>query len=229
MCGCAVPAQISVRSNRPTAQPPNSHSQAGFTLAGVLVLLTIIAVFAAYTVPRQWSTIMQRERERQTIFLMKQYARAIKEFQKKHNNVYPTSLDQLKEARSPRLIRGVKGGWDCPLTGKPDWILIPPAAMGTGVAAPPRGAPPGGTTGAGGTAGGTTTANPGGQYVSSFNASASPPDYANGPLVGVRPRKSGESLLTLNGATSYEQWGYTVLDLDNEINARIAAAASQFK
>jgi hypothetical protein len=41
-----------------------------------------------------------------------------------------------------------------------------------------------------------------------------------GPIVGVRPNKSGESFLQPNGAASYEQWSYTVLDLQNEIQAR---------
>ncbi|HXG59201.1 MAG TPA: type II secretion system protein, partial [Thermoanaerobaculia bacterium] len=111
------------------------RGQAGFTLAAVIVLVTIVAIFAAYTVPRQWSTIMQRERELQTIFVMKQYAWAIKNFQQK-NNALPTSLDQVIDARSPRLIRGIDG-WVCPLTGEKDWILIPPTAVGQTVGTNP--------------------------------------------------------------------------------------------
>ena len=63
-----------------------SDGERGFTLAGLIVILTIIMIFLAYTVPRQWSAIMQRERERQTIFVMKQYARCIYEFQKTKGN-----------------------------------------------------------------------------------------------------------------------------------------------
>ncbi len=103
-------------------------SEDGFTLAGVLVICTVLMIFVAYTVPRQWSTIMKREREKQTIFVMKQYARSIRNFQAKNSNALPTSLDQLKKARTPRLIRGVKGEWNDPLTGKADWVLVPPQA-----------------------------------------------------------------------------------------------------
>ncbi len=41
-----------------------------------------------------------------------------------------------------------------------------------------------------------------------------------GPIVGVRPNKTGPSFLTLNGQTNYEQWSYTTLDLENEIQGR---------
>src|SRR5713226_9280173 len=81
-------------------------SEAGFTLAALVVLLTIIAIMVAYTVPRMWSKVLQRDRDQQTLFVMKQYARSIIEYQKKHGGL-PTSLDQLKQARSPRLVRGV--------------------------------------------------------------------------------------------------------------------------
>src|ERR1043166_4661543 len=122
----------------------------GFTLAGLIVILTIIMIFAAYTVPRQWSAIMQREREKQTIFVMKQYARSIYEFQKTKGN--PVKLDQIKEARLPRYIRGVNGEYLDPLTGKADWILVPAGAV-------------------------TRTVDPStGKQTANFNAAASPKD-----------------------------------------------------
>src|ERR1700716_3602066 len=118
---------------KPVATPDRAvntthTAEAGFTLAGVLVICTVLMIFVAYTVPRQWSTIIKREREKQTIFVMKQYARSIKSFQIKNTKALPTSLDQLKKARTPRLIRGVNGEWADPLTGKVDWVLVPPQA-----------------------------------------------------------------------------------------------------
>ena len=44
-----------------------------------------------------------------------------------------------------------------------------------------------------------------------------------GPIIGVRPNKTGPSFLTLNGATDYEQWSYTTIDLENEIQGRRAS------
>ena len=41
-----------------------------------------------------------------------------------------------------------------------------------------------------------------------------------GPIIGVRPAKTGESYLSVNGYDSYEQWSYTTVDLDNEIKQR---------
>src|SRR5436305_8447912 len=105
-----------------------SDSERGFTLAGLIVILTILLIFVTYTVTRQWSMIMQRDRERQTIFVMKQYARAIYEFSKTKGAI-PTKLDQIKEARLPRYIRGIKGEYLDPLTGKSDWILVPAGAV----------------------------------------------------------------------------------------------------
>ena len=206
-------------------RPAPRASETGFTLAGVIVIMTIIAVFVAYTVPRQWSIAMKRDREKQTIFVMKQYARAITSWQLAHGGL-PVSLDQLKEARSPRLVRGVKAEWVDPMTGKVDWILVPPqiAAQGTptttttgsnqwaGSGYSMRGAS--GASGATGTtATDTTGTSPTGQKA------ASPKDY-KGPFVGVRPNITGESYLVLNGADQYENWLYTINDLKAEIEAR---------
>ncbi len=134
-------------------------SQRGFTLAGLLIILTIVMVFVAYTVPKQWSTIMQRERELQTIFVMRQYARACYEFSQRHK-VWPSSIDQLKDARLPRFLRGPKDGYVDPLTGQVDWLIIPfsaaqPGTSGTGTTSNGAvfgigGAAPGGSGGAGG-------------------------------------------------------------------------------
>lgn len=191
-----------------------SESERGFTLAGLIVLLTVVMIFVAYTVPRQWSAIMQRERERETVFAMKQYARAIREFAKNHGGTRPVSMDQLKEAKLPRYVRGPKGEILDPLTGKFDWILIPPGAVTTN---PVPGATPGGTASGNGTP--TPSSSP-----TTFNSAASPRDYV-GDFVGVRPPVTGPSLLKFNGADRYDQWYYTVNDLDLEIRLRTALPA----
>jgi type II secretory pathway pseudopilin PulG len=195
--------------------PRTRSSEAGFTLAGVIVLMTIMLVFLAYTVPPQWSKIMERERDAQTIFVMKQYARAIENFRAK-NGSYPVSLDQLRQARTPRLIRGTGPLLD-PLTGEDDWILTSAAAVqGQGTTpTPPPGVvnpqafmprPP------------QTPPPPGGRQ-----ARPGTPGGAVGPIAGVRPNKSGPSFLALNGAENYEEWQYTAVDLKAEIEGRRAA------
>jgi type II secretory pathway pseudopilin PulG len=192
---------------RTCREAADRRSQQGFTLAGLLVILTITMIFIAYTVPEQWSKILQREREKQAIFVMKQYARAINDYSAKHG--VPTSLQQIKEARLPRIIRGPKGEWVDPLTGKMDWILIPPGAVQ--ITPVPPGANPA-------TNGGAPQTGP----QSKINLAASPKDYT-GPFVGVRLPLTGQSMLTFRDSDAYENWYYTVDDLKADVKAATAA------
>lgn len=184
-------------------------SEGGFTLAGLIVILTVMMIFIAYTVPRQWSNVMRRERERQTIYAMKQYARAIREYTRNHGNVRPVSMDQLKEAKLPRYVRGPKAEIIDPLTGKFDWILIPPGAVG--------GAPLAGS--GSGPDGRSPNPNGAAPQKSGFNPAASPKDYV-GDFIGVRPPVTGPSMIKFNGAEQYDQWFYTITELDIDIKAR---------
>ena len=185
----------------------------GFTLAGVIVLLTIMMIFAAYTVPRQWSAILQRDRDKQTIFIMRQYAKSISAFQDK-NKTWPVSMDQLKDARAPRFLRGPKDGYIDPLTGQIDWLIIPASALGAAGQPPPI--PANQTQTAAAT---TSTAAPG----------VSMKDYAGGPFIGVRPNKSGKSFLEFRTQQTYEMWMYTALDYRADRDARLLAAAKKWQ
>jgi type II secretory pathway pseudopilin PulG len=214
-------------SSETAAKPPagTPGREAGFSLASLLVILTVMAVFLAYTVPRMWSDVMRRQRERQTVFAMKQYARAILEYQKSHANTAPTQLAQLKDSRRPRVLRGV-GDMVDPLSGKLDWVPVPfgtvtpgttapgTAAPGTAVPSPTPAPQPGG--GIGGTPGTTATSGTG-------SATGQQPNAANfvGPFIGVRPGVTGESLIALNNQNRYEDWMYTITDLQKDINAQV--------
>ncbi|HEX7807331.1 MAG TPA: hypothetical protein VF608_01355 [Thermoanaerobaculia bacterium] len=209
-------------------------NQEGFTLAALLVILTIIALVVAYTVPEQWSLIMKRERDRQTVYLMKQYARGILAWETKNRGL-PVSLEQIQEARDPRLIRGT-GKWACPITGgEDDWILVPPGAI-----TPDGQVVPTNTTGLNSGFGNNNTSTAGKKDASNkvgigmpdggnqnspqnttgqtgkLNPEASPADYV-GPFVAVRPNVTGKSFITLNGAEDYGEWVYSLQDLKNEI------------
>lgn len=191
-------------------------SESGFTLAAAIVLMTVLLIMIAYTVPRAWSQIMARERDYETLYAMKQYARAVLEYQKRHGGL-PTTLDQLKEARKPRFIRGPKAELVDPLTGEVDWILVPPSTTGQ-----PVGPVIGGnmqrdtnTTSSTTSTTGTAPKQPAGNK-----------DYV-GPFVGVRPNKTGKSFLSVNGADNYEEWTYTVQELTAELNMRAASLAAK--
>jgi hypothetical protein len=159
--------------------------------------------------------VMRRERDRHTIFLMKQYARGIMEWQKKHN-APPTSLEQLRDAREPRYLRGAEE-WPMPLTGRvEDWILVPPQALMAGNAPTAPGVPPPPTSTA------PVAPNPiaaEGLTGTKLNKDASPPDY-KGPFVAVRPNATGPSFIALNGVETYDEWVYSVTDLQAEIQMR---------
>lgn len=178
-----------------------------------------MSIMIAYTVPTQWSLVMRREREKQTVYLMKQYARGIANWERKFQGL-PTSLDQLREARQPRMLRG-DGKWKMPLTGREDdWIMVPPNAIEA--VAGGVNLQPGNNTGLNA----MSTPQPGqaGQPAK-LNPAASPKDYT-GPFVAVRPNATGPSLLKLNGAEDYSQWVYTLQDLKNEIQAQQTALST---
>jgi type II secretory pathway pseudopilin PulG len=223
------------RAQRPAAaRRRNSTSESGFTLAAVIVLVTIVMIFAAYTIPRQWSTIMKRERERETIYAMHQYVLAIKEFQLKNNGIFPTSPQQLKDAKQPRLIRGLKGELVDALTGEVDWLVIPQSAAaalpqrntgvstnGTAGAPPPPPPPPPLSTSGTDTSGTNPNAPPGLPGIPIK-------DYAGGAFIGVRPNAHGKSLTSFYGADTYETWFYTTVDYDAEKLVRLAQAGTVF-
>lgn len=183
-----------------------SVRERGFTLAAVLVIMSVMLIFVTYTVPRQWSLVMQRDRERQTIYVMQQYAKACQAFSDK-NKTYPVSMQQLLEARAPRFIRCPKDGCVDPLTGELDWYVIPQAQAKPPSNGPPPPGPPQTQT--------TTTSGPIGIPIK---------DYAGGPFVGIRPNKKGSSLILFNGADHYEEWNYTALDYIQERTNRLQAA-----
>ena len=60
-----------------------TSSERGFTLAGVLVIMTVIAIMVAYTVPHQWSIAMKRDREKQTMLYHQLASRGLSEMARK--------------------------------------------------------------------------------------------------------------------------------------------------
>lgn len=207
-------------SRTTSSEPGKGEAERGFTLAGLLVILTIMGIVLAYTVPQMWSDVIRRERDLQTIWTMKQYARAIAEFQRRRQAL-PVSLDQLKEQNRPRVLRRL---YPDPLTGQMDWILIP---AGTGVPGAPAPGTPGtkspslsnpspqnpnwGQKPAGGDQNAGTSTSATGQPGRPGQSS-----QTIGPFIGVRPPKTGRSFVAFKGIDRYENWSYTILDLQAE-------------
>lgn len=208
-----------IRNSRSAVRNP----QAGFTLAGLLVILSVIAIISAYLVPKMWSSIMWRERDQQTIWVMKQYARAINDYQRVRGGL-PTSLEQLEEQTMPRVLRQT---YVNPLSGELDWIMVPQGAttpgmqqqagQGTGPGGRPTGNQPPGT--------GLTPQGqgPGGPASGLGQPGGGDPRNYSGPFIGVRPPQTGESFLELFDQKNYENWIYTV----NELQGELAATGAQ--
>lgn len=190
-------------SRRYRTRSSERQGEEGYTLAALLVILTILAVVVAYTVPDSWTLILQRERDIQTQFVMKQYARAIMEYQRR-NGALPVSLEQLEKQTMPRVLRRP---WPNPLSGENDWLLVPP-----GQAQQPGapGAPP-------------PIVNPQQQPGMPQSPTPSSPfpqsgtGTTTGPFVGVRPPQQGEAVVPFNDRKRYEEWMYTILDLQQEM------------
>jgi type II secretory pathway pseudopilin PulG len=195
-----------MRTSEAPARRRGQRSEQGYTLAAVLVIVTILAMVLAYTIPDQWSFVMKREREIHAIWVMKQYARAIQEFQRKRGT-FPVSLEQLTEQKNPRIIRQL---YPNPLTGELDWILVP---LGTPTPATTQGAAAPGTPPVPQPTPGAPPAQAGGG-----------PGAQVGPFIGVRLPISGESVVPLNGLTKYEEWMYTINELQRDQGAATAGA-----
>ena len=165
-----------------------------------------MSVILAFSVPRMWSDVMRREREVQTIWAMKQYARAIQEYQKKRGAL-PTKLEQLAELTEPRVIRQL---YPNPFSGELDWIPVPPS---TAAAVPGQPGAPGQPT-----AGipGLPTPTPGPSPTPGqpgVNPGTGLQGEYSGPIGGVRPPLTGPSMIVLNGQDRYENWVYTITEL----------------
>lgn len=110
---------------RPTA---TGSRERGFTYLSLLFFMAVLEVGLAATAI-SWQTAMQREKERELLFVGAQFQQAIalyyyrspgeaKEFPKKLN-------DLLKDARFPPAERYLRRVYRDPLTGKDEWGLVP--------------------------------------------------------------------------------------------------------
>lgn len=93
-------------------------AQTGFTLVGMIIIFTVMAVLVSAAMPI-WSKVIQRDKEEELIFRGMQYAEAIRIFQLR-NGRYPLRLEELSTVR-PRSIRQL---WTDPMTDDGQWGLI---------------------------------------------------------------------------------------------------------
>lgn len=175
-------------------------SEAGYNLVMLMVLVTVLNIAVAASLP-SWSSVIRRDKEEELIFRGLQYAEAIRVFQNRFQRS-PVRLEELIEVE-PRSIRQL---WKDPMTEDGKWKLIPlqgPDGMGGGQQ---------GQQGDLGDLGGGDN-NGRDDDPEGDEGGFGPKDGEEvqiGPFKGVRSRSSKTSFLLFNGKERYDEWHFTV-------------------
>ncbi|MBP1621077.1 MAG: type secretion system protein [Acidobacteria bacterium] len=174
-----IPALVLHSPLSPLPSPLRGKRQGGFTLAGLFVVMAVMAIFLTVAV-QSASFQAQREKEEELIFRGQQAVEAIRLFRAR-NGRFPLTLEELQKAK-PRVLRKP---WADPMTGVPDWVPIYLGEQGT--------------TLAGGQPAPTPTPARGGSRQ---------PAGARGPIIGVRSRVCADSIKVYEGRTKYCEWKF---------------------
>lgn len=184
-----------------TSEIRNSKSairnlEGGFTLAGALVILAVLAIFMALSVPL-WTRIKQRENEKELIFRGKEYMEAIGRYQAKFGT-YPNDLDTLLKLKMIRKL------YKDPMTKSGKWkVLHPDSLVQTGAAGQQN-----------------KIVTGGGQEEEDQNddedkveedkdkSDEEPEVETTGPVVGVVSRSKKTSIMVYDSQTHYNQWKF---------------------
>jgi type II secretory pathway pseudopilin PulG len=218
----------------------------GFMLLGLIVTIALI-LLALGVAAADMAFTVRAERERESVRRANQYVRAIRLFYLK-NQHYPGSMKQLENTN---MVRYLRQQYTDPLTGK-EYRLIGVGQNKTtvkgffgqplgGIAGSGLGALAGsqsagmpgspatptagtlGTNGTPGTIGATSGTGAGlgtGASTSPFGSSMG--SGSSGPFMGVGSNAKGDSIIVVNGQTTYETWEFLY---DPRIEQLKAAAA----
>ena len=162
-----------------TPAPRICDGERGFTLATLVVLMAVMAVFLTVAI-ESVSFQQRREKEQELIFRGTQIVEGIRLFRARFGR-FPVKLEELPNAK-PRVLRKA---WADPMTGKPDWQPVFLGQEGTTLqptpnpSATPQPTPP--ATGGQG---------------------------ATGTIVGVKSRVCENSIKVYLGHTNYCDWKF---------------------
>ncbi len=112
-------------------------NNAGFTYMGMLVIILIIGISSA-ALGRSWKLFTREEKEKELLWRGNQFRLAIERYYNdpRHKGKYPTSLqDLLQDPAYLNPVRDLRKLYKDPMTGKADWALDPPPALGGGTIA----------------------------------------------------------------------------------------------
>jgi len=202
----------------------NSQSERGFTLVALLLVMSLLALFALAAAEnvRQQS---QREREKEAIFRGEQVSDAIRRYYTYRGgqgvNSLPTSMDQLLEGipkgtKKLQILR-VSASRD-PLSSSGEWKLISPTSGDVtdfvkALTVYSGGTPP---VPRGDMARLATVIPQMANVLNTESTSTAPggeDDSANssGPFLGVASRSQRNSVITYYGIDRHDQWIFTPL------------------
>lgn len=171
------------------------NSEGGFTLAGALVILAVLAIFMMLSVPL-WSRIKQRDNEKELIFRGKEYMEAVGRYQAKFGT-YPPDLDTLVKLKMIRKL------YKDPMTKSGKWkVLHPDSLVQTGAAGQQNKI----TTGGGKEEEDENTDQ---EAEDDKDKSDEEPEVeTTGPVVGVVSRSKKTSIMIYDGQTHYNKWKF---------------------
>lgn len=213
-----------IRGQASTPSPARLHSEGGYTLVALLLVMSLLAIWAlgaAENVKQQ----AQREREREAMFRGEQVADAIRAYYRFRGaqgvNSLPTSIDQLLEGiprgtKKLQILR-LEAARD-PLSKSGEWKLIGPTSediagfvksltvYSGGTAPVPRG-----------DMGRLASVIPQMTNVLDTESTSTAPggeddsENSSGPFLGVASRSRRNSVMTYYGIDRHDGWIFTPL------------------
>lgn len=100
----------------------------GFTYIGILIAVALTSVGLA-AIGELWRTAAQREKERELLFIGDEIRRAITSYYDSTPGIakqFPKNLnDLLRDPRYPVVRRHLRKIYADPMTGRPDWGIVP--------------------------------------------------------------------------------------------------------
>jgi type II secretory pathway pseudopilin PulG len=112
---------------------PVGRHAGGFTYIGLMIFIVLLGIGLALT-GQVWHTSVQREKEKELMFVGDQFRKAIAAYYASNTGVgdrYPKSFDDLlRDPHRPAVRRYLRKVYADPLTGKTEWGLIKSPAGG---------------------------------------------------------------------------------------------------
>ena len=95
----------------------------GFTYIGILLAVAILSISLA-AASTLWSTVVQRDREAELLFVGEAYRAAIEHYFRQGGQLPQELEDLIQDDRGPAVRRYLRRLYPDPITGQLDWEII---------------------------------------------------------------------------------------------------------